>query len=65
MVGQINDGAVFCFNTITHGWVRVADEGGLNVERTNVEGRTWDIVTGYARQIAKVHGKKRRGEVAT
>jgi hypothetical protein len=64
VVGQINGGTAFRVNAITHSRVRVADERRLNVERTNVEGETWDIVTGYAREVAKVHGKKRWGEVA-
>jgi hypothetical protein len=42
----------------------VADERRLNVERTNVKGGTRDIVTNYARQVAKVHGEKRWGEIA-
>jgi hypothetical protein len=64
VIGQVDGGAAFRLNAITHCRPRVADERRLNAERTNVEEGTWDLVTGYARQITKVDRKQRRGEIA-
>jgi hypothetical protein len=65
VVGQIDGGTALRLDAISYSRVRMTDERRLNVERTDFKGGTWDVVTGYAREGAKVHGKKRWGEVTT
>ena len=60
MVGQINRGATICLYAIADSGTRMTNQGGSDAEWTNVEWRTWHLMTDNLRQVAKVHWKQGR-----
>ena len=59
MIRQIGGDALFGLDPIPDSWARVADEGGMDAERSNLEGRPGNFVARNAGQVTEVHRKKR------